>query len=87
MRVDVTQEDIDKGRPCSEEFCPVALAIKRKRGVHEVRVSGVRTTVAKNRYDFAMYELPASAWEWIEAFDDGGQVNKGPFSFRMRRVN
>ena len=85
MRVEVTQEDIDKGTRCSEEFCPIALAIKRKRGVRGVRVSGLRTSVVKGRFDLALYELPERVLGFLDAYDEGGEVV--PCSFRMRRVN
>lgn len=76
MRVDVTQDDIDKGRPLSHMSCPIAHALNRRLGTHDGRwaVGGVH---ANNT--FAEIRLPIDAYRWLVDYDSGYDVE--PFSF------
>lgn len=79
MRVEVTQEDIDQGKPRRVTLCPVARAVGR---------------VATNRYKVTAFYLvpcrtslprvilPDKAMLFIDAFDAGQPVK--PFTFAAR---
>ncbi len=78
--VEVTQEDIDKGRRYKGgrrgEFCPVARALRRGTTSNRVTVGFVRATVQGR-----LIELPLPAIVFIEMFDRDKPVS--PFSFEI----
>ena len=84
MRVEVTQEDIDNGTPRSNESCPIALAILRKRGVRWVRAAR-KIRVRRGRFgDETWYEAPEEALDFMAWYDDGHA--RPPFAFKARRL-
>lgn len=81
MLVQVTQRDIEEGKPCSPCSCPLALAIGRAFEQPGVSVGaswvGVRGT---------SYPLPARAIEFRQAFDtdmEFARTIEMPFSFEL----
>lgn len=77
MRIEVTQKDIDRGKPCDDSMCPIALAIKRQIRRRVVNVTRSRVNLAHGR----IIGLPKEALVFIEWFDDGLPVQ--PFSFDL----
>ena len=75
LSVRVTQDDINKGKPGNEYFCPIALAL-RKQGHERVSVVDGYATLGRNK---DMYILPHKAREFVNDFDDCFIVK--PFSF------
>lgn len=77
MKISVIKKDIDCGIPKLEDFCPVALALKRK-GVKFVCIDG---TVAEGTYKHHPFrvDLPRKAKGFITRFDKRKPVK--PFSF------
>ena len=81
MIVNVTQEDIQRGKRAETNACPVAMAIKQTIGplwcvsVIPNNVYFYRGIAEENRL------LPQEATEFIETFDAGNIV--APFSFEI----
>lgn len=78
IRIDVTQDDINRGKREHCLFCPVALAMER--AVGEV------VFVHKSEYVIVYNQplpMPAEASEWILQFDIGGAEFVEPFSFEI----
>lgn len=80
LKIDVTQEDIDKGTPEKSNSCPIALALKRQLPeAEEISVDIVSDfMIDEQRY---IGDLPKSGEMFIQDFDNHKQVN--PFSFEM----
>lgn len=78
MRVNVTQEHIDKGARMSCDGCPIALALKEA-GLPDVEVFANR--VSRNAFtsDLETWELPTNARAFIQSFDNYRIVE--PFHF------
>lgn len=87
MKVDVTQEDIDRGMPKRCSFCPVAKAIQRATGnkYFYVAVSGSElcdSVRAVTRTDYIdAIDLPPEVLVFLTRFDAGKPVE--PFSFEF----
>lgn len=77
MRIDVTQEDIDKGVKKCHCTCPIALALKRQTRV-AYEVSDDCVVAVTDRF---AHGLPEHASSFIRAFDMGLIV--APFSFEL----
>ncbi len=76
MKITVTQQDIDKGRPGSHVACPLALAIQRVYPRKRIGVSGSLARVG--RYS---YTLPEVASEFVFRVDRHQGVK--PFEFDL----
>lgn len=78
MRIQVTQEDIDKGQRVHPIYCPIARAIKRHahKPVRVLADTGI--TVGGKQYRHT-----AGSLEFVERFDMGQPVK--PFEFELRR--
>lgn len=63
MKVRVTEEDIQNGKPAKVDSCPIALALKRCTS-REVRVLHDEVRIGDDRYF-----LPKKAQKFIVAFD------------------
>lgn len=80
MIVSVTQQDIAKGRVMNADFCPTALAIRRK------GATGV--SVCKDEITFILHGTrltviaPAKVRQFIERFDSNRPVK--PFKFTIK---
>lgn len=81
ITVNVTQEDIDKGKRGSCADCPIALAAIRALGTDEVRVTSdaiywMGLSVLRHA------PIPEAGWMFIGGFDGGEKVH--PFSFEIQ---
>ncbi len=84
ITVNVTAEDIEKGKRDSCQNCPIALALGRL-----INPAIVIAQVAMNTVDFhtsdmkftGITQLPTIAIQFIFDFDNGGIVS--PFSFNL----
>jgi hypothetical protein len=74
--INVTQEDIDEGKPVVCNECPVALAIARALPGCEIHVLGT-IVIVNGMY----YQLPDECLDFVTRFDDGKSVS--PFSFTL----
>ena len=82
LQVNVTQEDINRGKICMPMNCPVALAVTRAVPNKEVVVSSFKvTTHTDDPNDIEIAELPEEATAFILAFDNKKSVT--PFSFTV----
>jgi hypothetical protein len=78
MKIEVTDEHIFQGQPNNDELCPIALALTEATGVQwKVRYK----TAWKSTSDRRHRHLPASAVEFVKAFDAKESVE--PFSFEI----
>lgn len=78
MRIEVTQEDIENGKPYSAWSCAIAVAIRRATRREIVWVKLGENTIALYRREIP---LPHSVKEWAERFDEGRSVE--PFTFDL----
>jgi hypothetical protein len=78
MKIEVTQEHIEKGVPEEECNCPIALAIRDAFNVEELEVS-VNATVIRVGFDHC--PTPEEAEAFVCDFDDGRSVR--PFTFDL----
>ena len=78
--IQVTAEDISKGRPSKVRFCPIALAATRQFPGRYIGV-GYRALHIGN----TVYRLPPSAVRFIQDFDLC--VMTQPFSFVATAIN
>lgn len=76
MKVTVTQEDIDKGRPQVRHGCPIAIAVKRINKSNKVWIGRLIAFI-----DETCYQLPNTAIQFVKDFDSNKPVE--PFSFVM----
>lgn len=81
IKIEVTQEDIEKGKPRKSSHCPIARAIKQQcRNGTSVQVSEDGISIEHNsRYGYASDHPPTRAVRFIERFDRGRPVK--PFKF------
>lgn len=82
MKVTVTQDHINNGKPNSHLYCPIALAIKSIEGVLASAVSCTKASVISNDTYATLYTLPTEAQNFIHYFDRGWKVT--PFEFEMK---
>ena len=79
VKVNVTQNHIQRGRRSNSNYCPIALALKETLGLKTVSVSdGV---LFGGGYERLRVQLPLHARKFIRAFDDKKAVK--PFSFTL----
>lgn len=78
MKIEVTQEHIDKGDRFSPSCCPLALAIKDATGLYGVSV-GADYVTRMEPYRFIT--LPRRAAGFRKAFDRAEKVK--PFTFEL----
>jgi len=76
LRIEVSQDDIDRGHRCDSAFCPVARAIRR----HTGRVVLV-TDVRFERPDGGRLVPPHDVYLFVIAYDAGRPV--APFGFEL----
>ena len=83
MRVEVTEEDIDRGMRHDPHCCAVARGIHRAVGLHvgdRVSVGSRDCTIQWGKARFRG-EIPDEVGQFIDAFDEGFKVK--PFSFEL----
>lgn len=81
MTVNVIQDDISNGKMLNSCGCPIARAIRKKRGVSSVSVGPSRVHIGD-----AAYRLPLIARAFINKFDSGLGYKCSPITFTMRRI-
>lgn len=83
VTVNVTQEDIDRGKPMDPSLCPVMYGVWRA-GLHPKIYAVGRSGFFGQHHDFKNPPLiapVAAVREFIDRFDDGKKVK--PFSFEI----
>ncbi len=81
IQIDVTQEDIDKGRRGHCELCPIARALQRATGALSVDVTDLGVSWWNMEDEQFAAALPEVAAAFIVRFDDCGEAQ--PFSFSV----
>lgn len=85
IKIEVTQEDIDRGKQGSRCWCPIARAIKRTLywmpGDTMIPDGRVEVSIAQVAIEDGRADLPFEASNFIVAFDRGEPVK--PFSFEL----
>lgn len=66
VTIDVTQDDIDKGKKGEPTTCAIARAIKRTMGDHPNVEDEIQITIQGQEY---YYNIPKKASTFIERFD------------------
>lgn len=84
VKINVTQDDIDKGQINNCNLCPIALAIKRILKINSYNTIFVSSVIKLLRYwnmEIQKYEVisPRSVKRFIQRFDQGKSVK--PFNF------
>jgi len=79
MKIQITREDIDKGKMCNSYDCPGAVAIQRALNTKKVSVRERYVTV----FESASYQIPTPPVlrEFIDAFDASEIVK--PIEFEL----
>lgn len=84
MKIEVTQEDINKGQQCSKCYCPIALAINR---VLETNTPNVMVFPSSCNYSYknVLYfkDFPKEVKNFVETFDEFGHEFVKPFNFEL----
>lgn len=80
MTIRITQEDIENGRRCDPDCCPVGRALLRS-GVEHLGVVGSGVMIMDERHYTEVVPLPESVINWILAFDGKRPVE--PISFEL----
>lgn len=80
MKIEVTQEDIERGKRCDGLICPISQAVKRATG-NTVCVSQNYFFLLSRASSMDDFKLPQPAIDFIAAFDAGQPVE--PFSFEV----
>lgn len=80
MRIQVTQDDIDRGHVGSECFCPIALAARRALG-ENIGLEDVSVGSYTVRVRGTVYYLPTAAIRFVKSFDRRVEVR--PFEFEV----
>ena len=83
MRVEVTQEDIDNGRPGIPGLCALALAMSRHLAAGEQAIVGpYMAFVRKDEKYIRSYLLSPAAVEFVRNFDYRQPVKPQAFELR-----
>ena len=83
MKIYITEENIEHGKPSNEGSCALALAFKDA-GFSGVIVGDETVDLWDEADDIRIksYKLPKSLMEFVEAFDDVGQLVE-PLTFDL----
>lgn len=79
MKIEVTQDDINRGIRSSYCECPIALALQRKLSISDIEVGDTSICVNKIKYRHTDETL-----DFISEFDEGEYVE--PFTFELEIV-
>lgn len=87
LKIDVTQDHLDKGNCYSPSYCPVALAIKDTNLFSDCMVdtNKVYLQIHENE-DWFIYEGGQDLREFIRAFDNTLQECPSPASFVLMKI-
>ncbi len=80
MTIRITREDIENGRRCDPDCCPVGRALSRS-GVGHLGVVGSGVMMMDERHYTEVVPLPVAVTDWILAFDGKRPVE--PISFEL----
>ncbi len=80
MKIEVTQQDIEQGRRCDPDCCPVGRALSRA-GVTHLGVSGTVVVSDDGDRHASFLMLPEEVRDWILRFDECEPVN--PITFEL----
>ncbi len=83
LHVEVTAEDIAKGKRNRTDCCPIALAISRCNGVSDVGVDEATASMSHGG-EWVFAEMPKEAAAFVLAFDKRKPVE--PFAFDLEVV-
>lgn len=78
IKIEVTQEDIDKGIQASCHLCPVAIAAQRT--IHDSQIQ-ISSSCLYKIQSFYSCKLPTVVRQFICDFDCGNSVQ--PFTFEI----
>jgi hypothetical protein len=78
IKIEVTQDDIDSGKPRLAGSCPIALALIR--AIPDIQPEVMFTKFWSEKYE-KCFDLTDEAYFFILAYDDGAKVK--PFSFEI----
>lgn len=81
MKIEVTQEDIERGTRGHCALCPVARAVKRAMRTEDVWADGVAIVLTRHGDNRLFLDTPDEAICFMEEFDAGEPVE--PFSFEL----
>ena len=82
-KVEVTKEDIQKGKPCKENMCPIARAVRRVVGKKAVWVSA-GGTIKINHFQLGKCNKSDLVSNFVINFDDKDKRRYcRPFSFML----
>jgi hypothetical protein len=82
FEVEISQEDISQGKKGNPDYCPVALAMKRRFNTHVVVVTDVFRFMKGESFGGKNYfKLPPEASQWIADFDHLKEVQ--PITFKV----
>lgn len=82
MKIEVTQDDIDKGIKCRHESCPIALAVKRQVENNGVSVDRTRAIIYGDDDNPSIFPLSKTCVKFIRDFDKSITVK--PFKFILK---
>ena len=87
ITINVTKEDIARGRPRRPNSCPVALATQRALDASVsagcIAVTGIECSILEEHGEYSYYALPDSARAFIKNFDN--EKPGKPFRFAMKK--
>jgi hypothetical protein len=78
VKIEVTEEDIEKGKQSDGTSCPVALAMMRATGSTYVYVDYIESRIAGE-----LIYTPKKAEEFMRDFDSDSEIRPGPFAFEI----
>jgi hypothetical protein len=80
VHIEVTEQDIKDGKPCTISSCPIARALRRTlpKSVAQVGGDGITMNGVFGRRSIT---TPAKILAFVESFDNGYPVK--PFSFNI----
>lgn len=90
MKIQITQDDIDEGKPNSEEGCALAICLLRELEAQYVSVSNNCVVVSESplfESHEAVLKLPKVASDLIENFDAGNTVYPTEFELDLTDVS
>jgi hypothetical protein len=76
-RIQVTAQDIKRGKPCDSDRCPVAIALRRETK-RKWRVGRALAALPGSR---TVIRLPKRVTDKIYVFDDDGPMKPFAFTF------
>lgn len=81
MTITVTREDIQNGRRCDPDCCPIGRALARA-GIRHLGVVGSTIILRRDCEHASHLPLPDGVHQWIQDFDLSRPVT--PISFELR---